>query len=136
MIRYSNGLEGITVDQLNDFFEGWPNPPDALTHLRVLQGSAHVGIAWRDARLIGFITAISDGVLSAYIPLLEVVPDERGQGVGAELLRRMLAEIDVYMVDLMCDANRTAFYTRHGMRPAQGMIHRNYALQSGKPACS
>ena len=62
---------------------------------------------------------------------VEVVPDERGRGVGAELLRRMLAELEVYMVDLMCDANRVGFYTRQGMRPAQGMIRRNFELQSG-----
>lgn len=131
MIGYTDNLDGIAADKLQGFFEGWPNPPDPATHLRLLQGSSHVGLAWRDDRVIGFITAISDGVLSAYIPLLEVVPDERGNGVGAELLRRMLERLDVYMVDLMCDPNRMAFYKRNGMRPTQGMALRNYSRQSG-----
>ena len=40
------------------------------------------------------MTAISDGVLSAFIPLLEVLPEWPGHGIGSELVRRMLAELD------------------------------------------
>jgi hypothetical protein len=45
-----------------------------------LQGSDVIGLA-REAesgRIVGFVTAVGDGVLSAFIPLLEVVPDYRG----------------------------------------------------------
>ena len=34
-------------------------------------------------RVVGFVTAISDGVLSAYIPLLEVLPEYQGAGSAA-----------------------------------------------------
>ena len=39
---------------------------------------------------MGFITATSDGALSAAIRLLEVLEAYQGQGIGSELLRRML----------------------------------------------
>lgn len=82
--------------------------------------------------MVGFITAITDGVLSAYIPLLEVLPAYRGRGTGSELLRRLLQKLDhLYMVDLLCDAELQPFYERMGMRPATGMMIRNYAKQSG-----
>jgi hypothetical protein len=32
--------------------------------------------------VVGFITAISDGVLTAYVPFLEVLPAHRRQGVA------------------------------------------------------
>ena len=49
--------------------------------------------------MVGFVTAISDGVLSAFIPLLEVLPEWQGPGIGTELVRRILAELeDFYMV--------------------------------------
>ena len=64
-------------------------------------------------RVVGFITAISDGVLSAFIPLLEVLPEYQGRGIGSELVKRMLRELeDFYMVDLVCDPELESFYAR------------------------
>jgi predicted N-acetyltransferase YhbS len=71
-------------------------------------------------------------VLSAYIPLLEVLPAYQGQGIGSELVRRMLAKLaDLYMVDLLCDPGMQPFYERLGMRPTTGMLRRNYDRQAG-----
>ena len=83
-------------------------------------------------RIAGFITAISDGVLSAYIPHLEVLPSYQGQGIGTELVRRMLEKLSgLYMIDLLCDPEVQPFYARCGMKPATGMMIRNYDRQSG-----
>ena len=138
MIRYTDSLDSISADQLaGGFFVGWPNPPSAETHLRVLGGSAHVWLAVDEAsgQVVGFVNAVSDGVLSAYIPLLEVLPAYQQRGVGAELVRRMLETLSgIYMVDLLCDVELQPYYERLGMRRATGMLVRNYAAQSGKPA--
>jgi ribosomal protein S18 acetylase RimI-like enzyme len=133
IIRYSTSLEQVTADQLRGgFFVGWPNPPAPETHLRLLQGSAYVVLAWDGEQVVGFITAISDGVLSAYIPALEVLPAYQGQGIGTALVQQMLEQLrHLYMIDLICDAYVQAFYARVGMRPYTGMIHRNHDRQSG-----
>lgn len=133
MIVYTDALEGVQAEQLKGFFVEWPNPPSAETHLRILQGSAAVVLAKEaDGEVIGFITAVSDGVLSAYIPLLEVLPAYQHQGVGGELVKRMLEKLrELYMVDLICDAEMEPFYTRFGMRPYHAMFIRNYDRQSG-----
>ncbi len=82
--------------------------------------------------MVGFINAISDGVLSAYIPLLEVLPAYQGQGIGTELARRMLDKLrDLYMIDLLCDADLQPFYARLGMRPYTAMLFRNFDRQNG-----
>jgi ribosomal protein S18 acetylase RimI-like enzyme len=135
MIQYLCTVEGIAPQQLEGFFEGWPNPPSPETHLRILAAADHVVLAIESGsgKVVGFINAISDNVLSAYIPLLEVLPDYRGQGIGSELVRRMLGRLDdLYAVDLMCDPEVQPFYASLGMRPASGMMARNYARQSGK----
>ena len=81
---------------------------------------------------VGFINAISDGVLSAYIPLLEVIEAYQGQGIGIELLHRMTHSLQhLYMIDLMCDEDLQPFYEKAGMNRATGMVLRNYAAQSG-----
>ena len=76
MITYTDSLEHITADKVSGFFVGWPNPPSPETHLKLLQNSSKLVLAIDETtgNVAGFITAISDGVLSAYIPLLEVLP--------------------------------------------------------------
>ena len=70
--------------------------------------------------------------MAAYLPLLEVLPDYQGQGIGTELVRQMLSLCrDFYMVDTICDAALSPFYARCGLRPSAGMMIRNYEKQSG-----
>ena len=134
MIVYQDTLNGITQDHLRGFFVGWPDPPLPGTHYQLLRGSQHIILALDDQaqHVVGFVTAISDGVLCAYIPLLEVLPDYQQQGIGLALMQRMLTRLqDLYMVDLLCDGNLQPFYAKLGMQPATGMMFRNYTHQSG-----
>ena len=134
MIRFVDSLRDTTPEQLQGFFVGWPNPPSPQTHLRILQKSAAVELAVDDTtgRVVGFINALSDGVLMAYIPLLEVLPEYQGQGIGRTLVERMLARLgNLYAVDLLCDPELQPFYAQAGMQPATGMLLRNYARQAG-----
>jgi ribosomal protein S18 acetylase RimI-like enzyme len=86
-----------------------------------------VVLALEGERVVGFITAISDGVLSAYVPLLEVLPNYRQQGIGSELVRQMIETLrGMYMVDLVCDPELEGFYARFGMKPYTAMIIRNF----------
>ncbi len=130
MIRYTETLEHLTIDHVSEgFFVGWGTPPTPAVFLRILQGSDHVILALDSDQVIGFITAITDGVLSAYIPLLEVLPAYKGQGIGSELVRRMLEKLNhLYMIDLICDADLQPFYERFGMIRFTGMIKRNYDI--------
>ncbi|MBR2569506.1 MAG: GNAT family N-acetyltransferase [Paenibacillus sp.] len=134
-MRYTTSLEHLTPDMLQGFFVDWPNPPSAEAHLKLLQQSYKVVLAIDDEakQAAGFITAISDGVLSAYIPLLEVLPSYQNKGIGGQLVRTMLEELQgLYMIDLMCDQHLQEYYKKLGMFPATGMIVRNYNAQSGK----
>jgi len=127
VIEYTTDLAGVEPEQLEGFFVDWPKPPSAERHLEILRGSSHVVLAKEGARVVGFVTAISDGVLSAYIPLLEVLPDYQGRGIGTELVRLLLARLgDLYMIDLSCDEDVVPFYERLGLhRWDAGMGIRN-----------
>lgn len=135
MIRYQRTVDGIVPEQLEGgFFEGWPNRPDPETHLALLRGSTHVVVAFDESTemVVGFVNAVSDGVLSAFVPLLEVLPTYRGRGLGSDLVRELLDEIgDLYSIDVVCDPDLEAFYRHLGMQPSFGMAIRNYEKQSG-----
>jgi ribosomal protein S18 acetylase RimI-like enzyme len=129
---YTSNVSEIHADQLQGFFVGWPNPPSPDQHLAMLAGSAHVWIAQAEqnphAQVIGFVNALSDGQLSAFIPALEVLPAYQGRGIGTELMRRMLATLDHhYSIDLSCDPDLVPFYRSLGGREWTGMIWRNPA---------
>ncbi|HVK39935.1 MAG TPA: GNAT family N-acetyltransferase [Candidatus Kapabacteria bacterium] len=133
-IRYTTSLDGIEPEMLDGFFEGWPSPPSPATHLAVLRGSHRCVLALDGDRVVGFITAVSDTVLTAFIPLLEVLPEHRGNGIGGELVRRMLAVLDdLYSIDLVCDESLVGFYATLGLTPGRAMMRRNYSRQSGSP---
>jgi len=136
MISYHTDTKGVTPERLVGFFEGWPNPPSPETHLRILEGSDRVVLAVDDETkgVVGFVTAITDGVLAAYVPLLEVLPEYRGRGIGCELALRVLDSLgEYYMVDLVCDPELEGFYEPLGLRPAHAMVVRRRERQSGRP---
>ncbi|MEU3644161.1 GNAT family N-acetyltransferase [Lentzea sp. NPDC034063] len=129
MISYSTDLSGLTEADLAGFFVGWPTPPSPAQHLAVLHGSYRVVIARSQDEVAGFVNMISDGVLTAFIPWLEVRPSFQGQGIGTELMRRIVAEgAHLYSVDLTCDDALRPYYERLGMAALTGMGLRNRSV--------
>jgi ribosomal protein S18 acetylase RimI-like enzyme len=137
LISYVDNLDGISPGQLRGFFLGWPNPPSPETHLEILKRSSALVLAvdGESGRVVGFVNAISDGILSAYIPLLEVLPEYRILGLGRELMTRLLRQLEgLYMIDLVCDIRHVAGYEQFGMRRMNAMCIRNFAHQAGRAA--
>ncbi len=127
MIRYTDSLVDIGPQHLVGFFVGWPHPPSPETHLRLLAGNDHIVLAIDSEtnQIFGFVTAITGGVLSGFIPLLEVLPAYQGQGIGQALMRHMLDRLaHLPDVDLLCDPELVPFYERFGMMKGIGMMLR------------
>ena len=130
-IRYSTALTEMSPEHFQGFFVAWPDPPDAEGLIRILQAASFYCLALDGERVVGFVNAISDGVMTAYIPLLEVLPEYQGHGIGQELIRRILSSLDhLYMVDLCCDPELKAYYQRLGGQPLQGIGWRHYSRLS------
>jgi len=126
-IKYIDDINQIKSEQLHGFFVGWKSPLTPERHYELLRGSTHFIVALDGDRAIGFITALSDGVNSAFIPLLEVLPEYKKCGIGTELVNRMLIKLDSIMnIDLTCDSDVQPFYERFKMLRSTGMILRKY----------
>jgi len=127
-----NALKGL---KLAGFFEGWPKKPSETVLRKSIVNADFVVLAIDTAekKLVGYITAISDRVLAAYLPFLEVLPTYRGRGVGKTLVKKMIDQLNgLYMIDLVCDKKIAGFYGEAGFSSAHAMIKRDYANQSGR----
>jgi GNAT superfamily N-acetyltransferase len=121
-LAYRSGYSDDLDLRVTDFFEGWPTPPTEAVFHDAMRGSYAAEFAMVEGRVIGFVNAISDGVATAFIPWLEVVPEYRGKGVGGALVRRVLDRLGhLYSVDLVCDPPLVPYYQRFGLAPIQGM---------------
>jgi ribosomal protein S18 acetylase RimI-like enzyme len=134
-IHYTDDPAALTADRLAGFFVGWPTAPSPEQHLAVLTGSHRAVIALdaaADDRVAGFVTMISDGVLTAFIPWLEVLPGYQDRGIGGELVTRVLEGAErFYSIDLLCDAALQEYYKKFGMLPLTGMTIRHRAALHG-----
>ena len=125
----------LRTEQLQGFFVGWPDPPSSETLLKILEQSyLSAVILHKDSKqVLAFINCISDGILSCYIPLLEVLPEFQGQGFGGQLVQFIKEECqEFYGLDILCDPELIPFYSQFGFKKASGVLSRNYQAQSGR----
>ena len=89
MIKYVDSIKDISSDMLGGFFEGWVKPHSNETHLKILKNSDYVlmAIDTEKNKVVGYVTANTDHIQSAFIPLLEVLPQYRRRGIGKVLMK-------------------------------------------------
>ena len=86
-------------------------PADIQT---LLDRSVWIG-AWQGDRLVGYARVVTDDVYRAFLE--DVIVDEslRGQGVGSELVRRLLERLaHVQEIALVCEDHLVGYYERLG----------------------
>ncbi len=89
-VVYRDAWPELPAAALAGFCADWRVPPSAEAVRRVLAGSA-VAVLAQDGttgEVVGFVTALSDGVLNAHVTLIEVRPAWRGRGIGSLLRPR------------------------------------------------
>lgn len=127
MIKYHDTIEELPSCSAENFFVGWPVRPSDEQFRAILEHSfARVlAIETGSGDLVGFVTAISDGVFAAFIPLLEVRASHQRRGIGSELIRRIEAKLPfAYSIDAVCDPNASAFYRKLGYLTLDGQAKR------------
>ena len=109
--------------QLEDLFLSveWSSGhyPDKLEV--AMRNYATVYTAWDDDRLVGLVSAMDDGIMTAYIHYLLVRPEYQGRGIGAQLLERVKEKYRDYLrIALMAYDRECGFYERCGFKKGEG----------------
>ena len=121
MIKYKIN-DKIKTGELDPFFQDWKSPPTLITQRRLLKGSDLVITARKGGKLVGFLTAISDKTMIAFISLVEVLKPHQGKGIGKRLMELAIAHFKgYYQIVLITDAEKGAFYKKLGFAEIYGM---------------
>ncbi len=72
---------------------GWTSYLQNVIELqRAIGASLSVISAWSGDKLVGLVRAVGDGYIILYIQDILVLPEYQRQGIGSELMRRMLEQ--------------------------------------------
>lgn len=115
-ITYRDKKE-FTQEDLRDLFLSveWSSGhyPDKLAAAMKNYGTVYT--AWEGDKLIGLISTMDDGVMTAYIHYLLVRPEYQGRGIGRELVRLTTERYKDYLrVLLVAYDSEIDFYERCG----------------------
>jgi GNAT superfamily N-acetyltransferase len=123
-----------TPDQYFALFQttGWNDESHLTPHdlAKALKQSAFMVSAYEEGHLVGFGRVVTDSIHAMIYDLI-VAPDYQRQGIGGEILDRLVKrcqEAHIRDIQLFCAAGKREFYERHGFvaRPddAPGMQYR------------
>ncbi len=68
-------------------------------------------------RLVGYVDTVSNGVTDAYIQDLIVDPEYQSQGIGTELMNRIIEQLKerkIFMISVLYEEKLMPFYKRFG----------------------
>lgn len=127
MIDYAtNGT--IDAKELDCFFQNWKSPPSPDIKCKLLEDSKLIITARNNGKLVGFLTAISDGVMHAFITLLEVLEPYQGKGIGNHLMELAINHFKGYYdIVLLTDPDKREFYKKLGFSEIFGMHIRDFS---------
>ena len=84
-------------------------------------------IALWDGEIVGGVYAFSDGELDASIHGLATHPDFQKRGIGAALMKSIVAEFEPHIALLLTTEPRNEnFYRKIGFRPLKGAMAMNF----------
>jgi len=119
--------DDIKPGELDHFFQGWKSPPSIEIKEKLIDGSDLIVTARENGNLVGFLTAISDGAMHAFISLVEVLETHQRKGIGSHLMRRAIDHFKGYYdIVLITDPDKALFYKRHGFQEIYGMHIRDF----------
>jgi len=89
---------------------------EADIHRKTFSASAAVVFVFDDQRLVGFGRAISDGLIQAAIYDVAVLPDCQGQGIGKQIIDKIVAALPGCNFILYASPGKEIFYEKLNFR--------------------
>lgn len=107
--------------------QGWAERVRDLDRFRtMIDGSDLTVLAVDGDTIVGFARALCDGATNAYISTVAVAPDRRGQGIGRELIERLMSRDPNGRITWVLRArpDSVGFWSRLGFTPSSIAMER------------
>jgi len=89
---------------------------NAAVHRQAFSASASVVFVFDEQQLIGFGRAISDGIVQAAIYDVAVLPSRQGQGIGKQIIQKIVASLPGCNFILYASPGKEPFYRKLNFR--------------------
>jgi predicted N-acetyltransferase YhbS len=104
---------------------GWEHRvADAGKFQRMMENTSRTIVASEGARIVGFARALCDEVSNGYISMVAVAADKRGQGVGREMVRRLMKEDEGITWVLRAGRGSLGFWEKMGFEVSEIAMER------------
>ena len=114
-ITYSTSCSGIEWQRVRQILGTvGMGHHSAARHQKAFEASHTTIFARCGDQLIGFGRALSDGQYQAAIYDCAVLPEYQGRGIGSEIIRRLMTQLDHCNIILYATPGREGFYRQHG----------------------
>jgi GNAT superfamily N-acetyltransferase len=99
---------------------GWAHRVgDAERFKAMLEKTDRTVVAFAGGRVVGFARALCDGVSNGYISMVAVATDKRGQGVGRELVKRLIGDDEGLTWVLRAGHDSDGFWEKMGFKVSE-----------------
>lgn len=116
-------------DALRQFLseQGWDNRVGEVDRFRAMIEASNLTVLALDGdEIVGFARALCDGATNGYISMVAVAPNRRRQGIGRELVTRLMSGDSERRITwvLRSRPDSTGFWTRMGFSPSSIAMER------------
>jgi predicted N-acetyltransferase YhbS len=104
---------------------GWQHRvSDPEKFVKMMDNTSRAIVAVDDSQIVGFARALCDEVSNGYISMVAVAADRRGQGIGRELVRRLIKEDASITWVLRAGRGSEGFWEKMGFKVSEVAMER------------
>lgn len=115
--------KNFTAEELKKLFTSvdWASGEYPEVLVKALRGYDYVLSARDGGELVGLVAAMDDGIMTAYVHYLLVLPEYQGGGIGKKLAEALREHYDGYLkIVLVASPEKEGFYAKLGYKVAGG----------------
>jgi predicted N-acetyltransferase YhbS len=104
---------------------GWQHRvSDPEKFRKMMENTSRAIVAVDDSRIVGFARALCDEVSNGYISMVAVAAERRGQGIGRELVQRLIKEDAGITWVLRAGRGSEGFWEKVGFKASEVAMER------------